>query len=134
MTEVESVPRTKLDIVEDENHVANSCEHVKELVEVQNHTAEGEENGLLSENTSQKEVNRTDPVEAPPPPKNPWTRHLKSNGEKGTLMKLSFCSIVVLNNCFQTSVCIFLSEAAAKPTVVKAAKRKGKVGISGVWG
>ncbi|XP_020629907.1 la-related protein 1-like [Orbicella faveolata] len=99
MTEVESVSKTKLDIVEDENHVANSCEHVKEHVEVQNHTAEGEENGILSENTSQKEVNRSDPVEAPPPPKNPWTRHLKSNGEK---------------------------EEAAKPTVVKAAKRKGK--------
>ena len=95
MTEVESVPKTKLDIVEDENHVANSCEHVKEHVEVQNHTFEGEENGLLSENTAQKEVNRTDPVEPPPPPKNPWTRHLKSNGEKGTHKKLSFSSIVL---------------------------------------
>ncbi|KAJ7327761.1 La ribonucleoprotein domain member 1B [Desmophyllum pertusum] len=99
MTEVESVPKTKLDIVEDENHITNSCEHVEEHVEVENHTGEGEENENFSENTSQKEENRNDPVEPPPPPKNPWTRHLKSNGEK---------------------------EEAAKPTVVKAAKRKGK--------
>lgn len=100
MTEVESVPKTKLDIVEDENHVNNSCEHVKEHVEVENHTSEGEENGHFSENTSQKEENRNDPVEAPPPPKNPWTRHLKSNGEKGTRGKLSFALTIVLNNSF----------------------------------
>lgn len=90
MTEVESVPKTKLDIVEDENHITNSCEHVEEHVEVENHTGEGEENENFSENTSQKEENRNDPVEPPPPPKNPWTRHLKSNGEKGTQGNLYF--------------------------------------------
>lgn len=90
MTEVESVPKTQLDIVEDENHITNSCEHVNEHVKAENHTSEEEENGHLSENTSQKEENRNDYVEAPPPPKNPWTRHLKSNGEKGRQGKLSF--------------------------------------------
>lgn len=84
MTEVESVPKTKLDIVEDENHVNNSCGHVEEHVKVENHTAAVEENDNSSENTSQKEGNRNEPMDAPPPPKNPWTRHLKSNGEKGT--------------------------------------------------
>ena len=100
MTEVESVPKTKLDIVEDGNHVTNSCEHVKEHVEVGNHTSGGEENGHFSENTSQKEENRNDSVGAPPPPKNPWTRHLKSNGEKGTLGKLSLALTVVLTHYF----------------------------------
>ncbi|PFX22670.1 la-related protein 1B-like isoform X1 [Stylophora pistillata] len=99
MTEVESVPKTKLDIVEGKNQVNNSCGHVEEHVKVENHTAAVEENDNSSENTTQKEGNRNDPMEAPPPPKNPWTRHLKSSGEK---------------------------EEAAKPTVVKAAKRKGK--------
>lgn len=99
MTEVESVPKTKLDIVEGKNQVNNSCGHVEEHVKVENHTAAVEDNDISSENTSQKEGNRNDPMEVPPPPKNPWTRHLKSNGEK---------------------------EEAAKPTVVKAAKRKGK--------
>ena len=127
MTEVESVPKTKLDIVEGKNQVNNSCGHVEEHVKVENHTAAVEDNDISSENTSQKEGNRNDPMEVPPPPKNPWTRHLKSNGEKGTKGKGSFTSAGFLNNSFLVPVCISLSEEAAKPTVVKAAKRKGKV-------
>lgn len=126
MTEVESVPKTKLDIVEDENHVANSCEHVKEHVEVQNHTAEGEENGDLSENTSQKEVNRSDPVEAPPPPKNPWTRHLKSNGEKGTHKKLFFFFDCCIKQLF-LSHCVYISfRRSNKTNRCKSRKAKGQ--------
>lgn len=34
MIEVESVFKMKFDIVEDENYVVNSCEYVKEYVEV----------------------------------------------------------------------------------------------------
>ena len=98
MTEVESVPKANLDIVEDKNHVTNSCENVKEHVEVENHAVEGEEDENVSENTSQKERNRNESAEAPPPPKNPWTRHLKSNGEKGTDPKLSVIFTVVLNS------------------------------------
>lgn len=127
MTEVESVPKTKLDIVEGKNQVNNSCGHVEEHVKVENHTAAVEENDNSTENTTQKEGNRNDPIEAPPPPKNPWTRHLKSNGEKGREEKGSFTSTDFLDNSFWVPVCKSLSEEAAKPTVVKAAKRKGKV-------
>ena len=132
MTEVESVPKTKLDIVEDENRIENSCENAREHVEVENHTAEREEHENSSENTSQKVENRNDSAEAPPPPKNPWTRHLKSNGEKGIKSKLLFTSTLALDSCFLTCLCIFVSEEPEKPTVVKAAKRKGKVSNWGV--
>lgn len=131
MTEVESVPKAKLDIHEEENHIKNSCENTKEQAEVENHTAEREQDENLGKNTSLKEENRND-AEAPPPPKNPWTRHLKSNDEKGDESKLSFIFTVTSNSCFWISLCVFLSEDAGKPTVVKAAKRKGKVSDSGV--
>ena len=72
MTEVESVPKAKLDIVEDENHITNNCEDAGEHVEVENHTADGEQDENFSENSTLKDEKRNDSAEAPPPPKNPW--------------------------------------------------------------
>lgn len=88
MTEVESVPKAKLDIVEDENHITNNCEDAREHVEVENHTADREQDENLSENTTLKDEKRNDSAEAPPPPKNPWTKHLKGNGERSNQSKL----------------------------------------------
>lgn len=84
MTEVESVPKAKLDIGEDETHITSSCRNAIDHVDVDNCTAEKDEDENVSENTSENEKNHHDSAAAPPPPKNPWTRHLKSKGEKGT--------------------------------------------------
>ena len=89
MTEVESVPKAKLDVLESENHVTNNYENDKEQVEVKNNIAEREQNENLSEKTSLKDEKRNDWADVPPPPKNPWTRHLKNSGEKGKPFKLS---------------------------------------------
>lgn len=51
----------------------------------------------------------------------------KAMAKKVRKEKVPLRPLVFLNNSFLVPVCISLSEEAAKPTVVKAAKRKGKV-------
>lgn len=98
MTEVESVPRAKQDIVENENHIASNGKDTEEHVEVKKRVGEREQNENLGDETSVREEKRIDWPEAPPPTKNPWTRHMKKDDAK---------------------------EEPEKPAVVKA-KRKGK--------
>lgn len=105
MTEVESVPKAKLDIHEEENHITNSCENAKEQVEVENHTAEREQDENLGKNTSLKEENRND-AEAPPPPKNPWKDTWRAMTRKVTSQNCPLYSLL-LQTAVSESVCVF---------------------------
>ena len=88
MTDVETVSKAKLDIVENENHITSIGKNAEEQLEVKNRVAEREQNENLEDKTPLNEEKRNDWAEARPPPKNPWTRHFKANGEKGKRAKL----------------------------------------------
>lgn len=126
MTEVESVPRAKQDIVENENHIASNGKDTEEHVEVKKRVGEREQNENLGDKTSVREEKRIDWPEAPPPTKNPWTRHMKKDDEKGMQSKVLSHGLVPVTVIFEPFVYFFFSEEPEKPAVVKA-KRKGKV-------
>ena len=113
MTEVESIPRAKLDIVENENHIASNGKDTEEHVDEKKRVAEREQNENLGDKTSVREEKRNDWAEAPPPTKNPWTRHMKTNHEKGMrseLLSYVLLSVTVIFEPF----CVFFFQKSQK--------------------
>lgn len=115
MTEVESVPRAKQDIVENENHIASNGKDSEEHVEVKKRVGEREQNENLGDKTSVREEKHKDWPEAPPPTKNPWTRHMKKNEEKGMQSKLLSHVLVPVTVIFEP-FCVFFFFRRARKT------------------
>lgn len=87
MTEVESVSKPNTDFTKEESSVSDTKDVVLSSTNKENHQEtekDGQETGEDGTLTKEKPQKAKNIALAPPPPTNPWTRHLKQVEEKGT--------------------------------------------------
>jgi hypothetical protein len=87
MTEVESVSISDTDFTKEESSVSEIQNVVPNSTNKENHEETEKDSQGTDEDmtlTKEKPEKGTNIALAPPPPTNPWTRHLKQAEEKGT--------------------------------------------------
>lgn len=130
MSEVESISKTDTDLTKEDSSVSDIQNDVLTSTDKENYKETEKDQASTDEMTNgpnEKPEKGTNIGLAPPPPTNPWTRHLKQSAENGTLLWSIFSENS--NQFFSNSVVhLFHTAEQEEPALPKPnSKRKTKV-------
>jgi len=133
MTEVESISKSNTDFTNEESSVSENENDVLNSTDKENY-GETEKNEQATEDdemtlTKEKPEKGTNIGLAPPPPTNPWTRHLKQPAENGTMLEQGN-TMSTKHLCSHSIVHSYFTAEPEQPSVVAPktnSKRKPKV-------